>query len=223
MGPDQHPREPGRRGPAPNRLTPRRTRTAVATLLVVVAVTGLVGCGTSGRTLRDPIPGATAPPRKTSSTTSSAVVQAVPQGLSIASSAWTAGGEIPLGYTCDGQNVSPPLSITGAPEGTVELVLLVTDEDAPGFRHWVVAGIPPGATFVEGQIPAGAVEAPNSSRSTAWSGPCPPAGETHHYDFTVYALSVPSGLGFASSTDDVDSALGQAISTAAMTGTYQRA
>ena len=144
MGPDQHPREHARRGPATNGVTRRRTRAATVALTLVVVGTILAGCGTSGRTLRDPVPGATAPPRKTSSTTSTAVLQAVPQGLSIVSSAWTAGGEIPLGYTCDGQNVSPPLSITGAPEGTVELVLLVTDQDAPGFRHWVVAGISPG-------------------------------------------------------------------------------
>src|SRR6478736_3309763 len=121
MGPDQHPRDHARRGPATIGVTRHRTSAATVALALVVVGIILGGCGTSGRTLRDPVPGATAPPRKTSSTPSTAVLQAVPQGLSIASSAWTAGGEIPLGYTCDGQNVSPPLSITGAPEGTVEL------------------------------------------------------------------------------------------------------
>ena len=150
------------------------------------------GCGTSGRTLRDPQPGATAPPRKGSATTSTAAagaVQAVPgAGLAISSTAWTAGGEIPTRFSCDGEDVSPPLTISGAPEGTVELVLVVTDQDAGGLLHWVVAGIPPGApSFPQAGLPAGAIEVPNSSGELAWLGPCPPSGETHTYDFTAYA------------------------------------
>ena len=200
----------------------------VAVVALVLVVGGATACGTSGRTLRDPAPGATAPPRKnpnSSSTTSGAAIGTTPlAGLSLTSTAWSPGGEIPRTFTCDGEAVSPPLVIAGAPAGTVELVLVVTDPDAAGFVHWVVAGIPPGVpTFPQGGLPAGAVEAPNSSGGTAWVGPCPPAGDAHTYDFTVYALPIPSGLGATSTADDLDTALVQASSQSAMTGTYARA
>ncbi len=206
-----------------------RRPSSVLLSLVAVAVVAfaVAGCGTSGRTLRDPKPGATAPPRKgasTTSTTAAGAVQAVPgAGLAISSTAWTAGGEIPTRFSCDGEEVSPPLTISGAPEGTVELVLVVTDQDAGGLVHWVVAGIPPGApSFPQAGLPAGAIEAPNSSGQTAWLGPCPPAGETHTYDFTVYSLTVASGLSASSTADQLDLALETSSSTAAMTGTYTR-
>ena len=204
----------------------RRRSVAGAAALAVVAVLVLVatGCGTSGRTLRDPVPGATAPPRKGASTTSAAVLGTTPSvGLSIASPGWTPGGAIPVGYTCDGTGVSPPLTIAGAPAGSVELLLVVTDQDAGGFLHWVVAGIAPGApSFTQGALPAGAIGVPNSSGGTGWFGPCPPSGATHTYDFTVYALSAASGLGATSTSDQLDAALTLATSTAAMTGTYTR-
>jgi Raf kinase inhibitor-like YbhB/YbcL family protein len=211
----------------PNRLPrARRARRAALGVVVLALVVLVAGCGTSGRTLRAPEPGATAPPRKGASTTTTAAsVIGAPAdaGLAISSTAWEPGGQIPIGYTCDGQNVSPPLTISGAPTGTVELVLVVTDQDVPGFVHWVVAGIPPGTpSFPQGTLPPGAVEVPNSGGGTAWSGPCPPSGSTHVYDFAVHALDVPSGLGAASTQADVDAAVAGAVSLAAMTATYAR-
>lgn len=219
-------RHPAASGPEPFRSrSARRWAGAVGLAALVGLALVATACGTSGRTLRDPIPGATAPPRKGATTTSAlAAIGTTPgAGLSITSTAWPPGDPIPRASTCDGEDVSPPLTISGAPEGTVELVLVVTDQDAAGFVHWVVGGIPPGAPgFPQGGLPAGAVEAPNSSGTAAWSGPCPPAGTTHTYDFTVYALSGPSGLGPTSSSADLDTALSLATSTAAMTGTYTR-
>ena len=204
----------------------RAARTAAVGAAVLVLVALLAGCGTSGRTLRDPEPGATAPPRKGASTTttSSAVIGApTGSGLAISSTAWSPGGQIPIGYTCDGQQVSPPLTVSGAPTGTVELVLVVTDQDLPDFVHWVVAGIPPGTpSFPQGTLPPGAVEVPNSGGSGAWVGPCPPSGTTHVYDFTVYALDAASGLGATSTQAEVDAVVAQAATLAAMTGTYTR-
>ena len=204
--------------------TRRPSSIALALLAAAVLTVVAVGCGTSGRTLRDPKPGATAPPRKSSTTATTAAVQAIPSlGLSISSTGWAPGEEIPRGYTCDGQKVSPPLTISGAPESTVELVLVVSDQDARGFLHWVVAGIPPGTpSFPQGQVPPGAIEAPNGSGGVAWVGPCPPAGSTHTYDFTVYALTAASGLDAISTPAQLDAALQTASSTAAMTGTYTR-
>jgi Raf kinase inhibitor-like YbhB/YbcL family protein len=204
----------------------RATRAATAAAAVLVLLALLAGCGTSGRTLRDPKPGATAPPRKGASTTTTAapaIGAPTGSGLAISSTAWSPGGQIPIGYTCEGQEVSPPLTISGAPAGTVELVLVVTDQDAAGFVHWVVAGIPPGTpSFPQGTLPPGAIEAPNSGGGTAWVGPCPPSGATHVYDLTVYALDAPSGLGATSTQAQVDAAVAGAVSTAAMTGTYTR-
>ncbi len=206
----------------------RRPPSVLLCLLAVAVVTLVAAaCGTSGRTLRDPQPGATAPPRKGSATTSTAAfgaVQAVPgAGLAISSTAWTAGGEIPTRFSCDGEDVSPPLTISGAPEGTVELVLVVTDQDAGGLLHWVVAGIPPGApSFPQAGLPAGAIEVPNSSGELGWLGPCPPSGQTHTYDFTAYALTAASGLSASSTQAQLDAAVETSSSTAAMTGTYTR-
>jgi len=205
-----------------------RRRSALAALAVLVAVVGsAVACGTSGRALRDPTPGATAPPRRgASTTTATAAFDTLPGGgLSITTTAWEPGGAIPVGYTCDGQEVSPPFTIVGAPEGTVELVLVVTDPDAGGFVHWVVAGIPPDApSFPQGGVPAGAVEVPNSGGSTAWVAPCPPPGVEHTYDVAVHALARPSGLGPTSSPEEVSAVLAEAsTSVAALTGTYARA
>ena len=205
------------------RRAPRAAALAAAAVALVVVV---AGCGTSGRTLRDPKPGVTAPPRKgASTTTTAAAVIGAPTGagFAISTTAWEPGGQMPIGYTCDGQDVSPPLTISGAPTGTVELVLVVTDQDAPGFVHWVVAGIPPGTpSFPQGALPPGSVEAPNSGGGTAWVGPCPPTGATHIYDFTVYALDGPSGLGATSTQAEVDAVLATASSVAAMTATYTR-
>ena len=93
-------------------------------------------------------------------------------------------------FTCDGDDVSPPLSWTGAPAGTVELALLVTDDDADGFVHWAVAGIAPASgRCVEGAGPPGAVAGAERLRRAGWSGPCPPAGSPHTYRFTLYALN----------------------------------
>ena len=198
-------------------------------LSVIVLAVVLGACGTSGRALRDPAPGATAPPRKgsasTVATTAGAVFDTSPAaGLSITSTAWAPGSEIPVGYTCEGQDESPPLTISGAPAGTVELVLVVTDQDQGALVHWVVAGISPtAASFATGEVPTGAVQLPNADGEAAWLGPCPPAGATHVYDFTVHALSAPSGLGAGSTLDQVTVAVQSSISTAAMTGTYTAA
>jgi Raf kinase inhibitor-like YbhB/YbcL family protein len=222
-----HDRHRAPAGPAASRSRgPGRRPAAAGLVAVAVLAVAATACGTSGRTLRDPVPGATAPPRKGATTSvAPAVLGTTPgAGLSIISSSWTPGGTIPRASTCDGQDISPPLTISGAPAGTVELVLVVTDQDAAGFVHWVVGGIAPGApSFPQGGLPAGAVEAPNSSGTTAWFGPCPPAGTSHTYDFTVYALTQASGLGPTSSTADLDAALALTTSTAAVTGTYTRA
>ncbi len=95
-----------------------------------------------------------------------------------------------------GQNVSPQLSWTAGPEGTASYALTCFDPDAPtgsGWWHWVVADIPAEITsLAEGApLPVGARSWANDYGYTGWGGPWPPPGPAHHYEFRVFAVSVP--------------------------------
>jgi Raf kinase inhibitor-like YbhB/YbcL family protein len=108
--------------------------------------------------------------------------------LLISSADFSEGSFLPADYTCDGKNISPPLSIKAVPKETQSIVLILEDPDAPGgvFDHWIVYNIPPDTiTIEEGSTPG--TETLNSSGRKGYMGPCPPSG-THHYVFKVYAL-----------------------------------
>ena len=145
-------------------------------------------------------------------------------GLLLGSDAIAPGGEIPTRFTCDGDNVSPPLAWTNLPEGTVELAITVVDVDVPAGQsvHWVVTGLDPQlGGLQEGEVPETAVQARNHTSEFGWFGPCPPAGETHAYVFTLYALSEPSGVAAgASGTDAIDLIATTPSSATIFTGTY---
>jgi Raf kinase inhibitor-like YbhB/YbcL family protein len=106
---------------------------------------------------------------------------------------------IPRRYTCDTEDVSPPLAWAGLPEGTRSLALVVVDPDAPDpaaprtiWTHWVLYNLPPDAEGLEegvapDSLPAGTREGRNDWRRTGWGGPCPPIGR-HRYFFRLYAL-----------------------------------
>ena len=113
---------------------------------------------------------------------------------------------------------------TAPPAGTVELALLVTDEDADGYVHWAVAGIPPTAGEKgEGATITGSTEGVNGSGIVGWSGPCPPAGELHFYRFTLYALDQQAELPEGFTGADLAAVAGPAsVATAEVTGTYAR-
>lgn len=116
-------------------------------------------------------------------------------GITVSSPAFSDGAPIPPEYTCEGADVSPPLAWTGVPPGAAALALVVDDPDAPmgTFTHWVVLDLPAGTDGMdEDAAPAGA-QARNSAGRASWFGPCPPGG-THHYRFTVHALSEPTRL-----------------------------
>jgi Raf kinase inhibitor-like YbhB/YbcL family protein len=161
-------------------------------------VSVVTSCGSSGRELRDPAPDRTAPPRKPAAAGTLSPSSTTPSTLAsfgLASDAWSPGGELPARFTCDGEDISPPVRIFTVPDDTVELALVVTDRDAGDYAHWVIAGLLPSLTSIgEGEVPVGAVQARNTSGTEGYSGPCPPEGETHQYEFTVYALAEPSGV-----------------------------
>ncbi len=116
--------------------------------------------------------------------------------MEITSTAFQDGGTIPLQHTCDGQDISPALSWSGAPEGTQSFALIVADPDSPGgdFTHWLIFNIPADALGLEEAIPSssqlasGARQGENGFGGIGYQGPCPPPGEPHHYYFSVYAL-----------------------------------
>lgn len=94
---------------------------------------------------------------------------------------------IPAKYTCDGENINPPLKVNAVPYKTKSLVLIVEDPDAPAgtWIHWLVWNIPPSGVIDEKSIPG--IEGMNDFRKRHYGGPCPPSG-THRYFFKVYAL-----------------------------------
>jgi Raf kinase inhibitor-like YbhB/YbcL family protein len=116
--------------------------------------------------------------------------------LDVSSDAFTRDGQIPVVYTCDGTNVSPPLSWGPVPQGTANIAILVTDPDAPSgtFIHWVAYNIQPGTRAIpagasgKNVLPTGSVQGMNDMGRQGYWGPCPPKGKPHHYHFTVYAL-----------------------------------
>jgi Raf kinase inhibitor-like YbhB/YbcL family protein len=110
-----------------------------------------------------------------------------PPTLTVTSSAFTAGGMIPAKYSCEGTEVSPPLTVTGMPAGTKSLAIILHDPDAGpnGFTHWVLWNIPANGNVAEDF--KGAVQGLNGTGKPGYKGMCPPSG-THHYHFMVYAL-----------------------------------
>jgi Raf kinase inhibitor-like YbhB/YbcL family protein len=141
------------------------------------------------------------------------------QTLEVHSSAFADGGEIPADYSCQGSaDAPPPLSWSGAPDTAKQLAIVVQDPDARGFVHWLVTGIPPATTQVDGPLPAGAVEGKSGAGSAGWTPVCPPKGR-HHYRFAVYALDAPVDA----DADDVLGFIGEhAIASGTLTGTFER-
>jgi Raf kinase inhibitor-like YbhB/YbcL family protein len=107
--------------------------------------------------------------------------------LNVSSSAFEDEGDIPSKYTCDGEEINPPLFIENIPDGTQALAIIVEDPDAPKgtFDHWLVWNIPPERIIQENRIPG--ISGKNGAGKTGYHGPCPPSG-SHRYYFHVFAL-----------------------------------
>ncbi len=137
-------------------------------------------------------------------------------------------GSMPSRFTCDGLDVSPPLTFSNVPSGTASLVLIVDDPDAPDpaapkmvWDHWVVWNIDPTTREVaEDSTPDGGVQGTNSWGRNDYGGPCPPIG-THRYFFKLYALDVLLDLPADSTKKAVEAAMqGHVVDSAEMIGTY---
>jgi Raf kinase inhibitor-like YbhB/YbcL family protein len=143
------------------------------------------------------------------------------------STSFAAGGSIPVRFTCDGEDVSPDIAWSGAPDGTTALVLVVDDPDANGFTHWIVYDMTGSDT---GALPLGVSASPdappqgtNDFGRIGWNGPCPPSGE-HRYRFTLSALAAPLEMAGSPRAADVGAALGAAtvLGTAVLEARYRR-
>lgn len=156
-------------------------------------------------------------------------------GLTLSSSAFDDGGTIPRQYTCDGEDVSPPLSITGVPESASSLALRVDDPDAPTdrpFVHWLLWNLPPSTSELpSGVETTGTVDSLGGARqgttgfgSVGYGGPCPPEGDgPHTYRWTLVAVETTLDLEPDADRDALLSALdGQRVAETTLTGTYER-
>jgi Raf kinase inhibitor-like YbhB/YbcL family protein len=114
--------------------------------------------------------------------------------LTIGSTEFAPNEIIPVKYTCDGENINPPLTIENIPDGTKSLALIVDDPDASNgnFVHWIVWNIKPQEMILENSVPG--VEGRNGFGDFRYKGPCPPQG-IHHYHFKIYALDSLLNLG----------------------------
>jgi Raf kinase inhibitor-like YbhB/YbcL family protein len=142
--------------------------------------------------------------------------------LSVSSPVFENNKLIPAKYTCDGNDVNPPLTIEGTPAETKSLVLIVDDPDAPSgtWDHWVVWNIPPINRIEENSVPG--TEGLTTDRQHSYGGPCPPWG-THRYFFKVYALDTLLDLSPNSSKKDVEKAVqGHVLAKGELIGLYRR-
>ena len=132
-----------------------------------------------------------------------------PQSITVRSTAFAPGAVIPPLYTCDGRDVSLPLSWSGVPDDATQLSLIMTDPDAPGgnFIHWQLSGLSPRSSELKaGEPPAMGNAGTNSFGTNGYRGPCPPRGDKpHHYVITLTALGN-----------------GRAVAIGTLTGTYGR-
>lgn len=150
--------------------------------------------------------------------------------LVVTSPVFTQNAPIPPKYTCDGQDISPPLSWSGAPANTRSFTLIVDDPDAPMgvWVHWLLFDIPASASGLPEAIPQTAVLADGSRHGTnSWGrrdygGPCPPSG-THRYFFKVYALDAPLALpAGATNAQLLQEMQGHILAEGELMGVYRR-
>jgi Raf kinase inhibitor-like YbhB/YbcL family protein len=151
---------------------------------------------------------------------------APPAAMTLTSNAFATGASIPVKYSCDGDDVSPPLAWSGAPVATKSFALIVDDPDAPGgtFTHWVLFDMPSATTTLgEGTTGVG-VSGNNGFGAAKYGGPCPPKGKgLHHYSFRIHALDVATlGPKEGASRAEVDAALtGHVLAKGDLNGTFE--
>ena len=148
----------------------------------------------------------------------------------LATPAFEDGAMIPKKFTCDGPNVSPPLTWTEPPKSTKSFAVIVDDPDAPSgtWVHWLLYDVPADTRELsEGvrkdrQLPNGALQGRNDFGKIGYNGPCPPRGGPHRYFFKLYALDARTNLKAGASKSDLERAMkGHILAQAEIIGRFQ--
>ena len=148
----------------------------------------------------------------------------------LTSTAFEDGQSIPRDHTAEGRNVSPTLKWTDPPEATTSFALIVEDPDAPRgtFTHWVIFNIPAEARELGEGVPHkeglanGTLQGSNGFHRIGYSGPKPPPGWPHRYEFKLYALDRRLDLHASATRDEVCKAMkGHVLAEAVLTGIYE--
>jgi Raf kinase inhibitor-like YbhB/YbcL family protein len=151
--------------------------------------------------------------------------------IKLASAAFADGQPIPVKYTGDALDISPPLAWTNAPAGTKSFALIADDPDAPvgTWTHWLIYDLPPNTTALAEdmlkvpQLRNGAKQGLNDSKKTGYGGPMPPPGKAHRYYFKLYALDAMTGLAPGAAKTNLLKAMdGHVLGEGKLMGTYQR-
>lgn len=155
--------------------------------------------------------------------------------LTITSEAFDHSGDIPRQYTCDSDDISPPLAWSGVPDGAKSLALIVDDPDAPDpdapkmvWVHWILYNLPAAAEGLAeavepAALPAGTLEGQNDWKRSGYGGPCPPIGR-HRYFFKLYALDVMlPDLGTPTKAELEQAMQNHELAHAELIGTYSKA
>ena len=155
--------------------------------------------------------------------------------FALTSPAFNPSGAIPKKYTCDGANVSPPLAWSGIPEGTRSIAVIMEDPDAPAgvWVHWVLYDVPAASAGVaenlpkQDALPDGSKQGPSGGviefAAIGYTGPCPPKGKSHRYQFTAYALNQAPGIGPRAAKSVLVAAMrGKILAEAELVGLYGR-
>ncbi len=194
--------------------------------LIPLAAAALAGC--ENKSANSP---STVPSAEKQAATQTGPAEDGKAGFELRSQAFQQGGAIPIKYTCEGEDVSPPLFWVNPPDKTRSLALIVDDPDAPDpdtprttWVHWVLLNIPPDATaLAEGieQLPAGAMSGLNDWKKTGYGGPCPPIGR-HRYFHKLYALSTVLDLEKPTKAELEAAMQGHLLQKTELVGTYQK-
>jgi len=159
-----------------------------------------------------------------------AVAEEVSMSMELTSPSFKNGEAIPRKYSCDGQDISPPLRWKNLPDGAASLALIMDDPDAPGrtWVHWVLLNLPasmnelPENITSEPELPGGGSQGNNSWNRTGYGGPCPPGG-THRYFFKLYALDTQLELSAGATKEEALKAMeGHILAQGEIMGTYTR-
>lgn len=147
--------------------------------------------------------------------------------MKLQSSAFEHNANIPSKYTCDGENINPPLQISDVPDNAASLVLIMDDPDAikPAGKvwdHWIVFNMPVDTTDIEENSQPQGIAGSNTRENLSYGGPCPPDAE-HRYFFKLYALDIELALVEGSSKKEVEKAMeGHVLAYAELIGLYNR-